>query len=104
MTETAFYKQISLFLDAIPGCYWEKIQAGSIRGRSDIFLCIRGRFVALELKRDQRQSQTKGRAKLQSVLQERIREAGGIALFVSPETWDEVYEYLLDLSRRKARV
>lgn len=95
--ESRFYYRIKPLLEAIPKSYWEKIQAGSVRGRSDIFGCVRGHFVALELKKDSKQSQKKGRAKLQSVLQEHIRLAGGSAYFVTPENWDEVYAKLLKI-------
>lgn len=96
--ETKFYKELKPFLDAIPFSTWFKIQAGSIRGRSDIFGCVSGRFVALELKKDSKESTTAGRAKLQAIKQKQIRDSGGIAFFVHPENVDEVLEALRSLT------
>lgn len=95
--ESRFYRKIKPFLESIPYSYWEKIQAGSLRGRSDIFGCVRGKFVALELKKDSKESTSKGRARLQSVLQDQIKAAGGIAYFVTPENWDAVFKELLQI-------
>lgn len=96
--ETRFYKELKPMLEQIPHSTWFKIQAGSIRGRSDIFGCVSGRFVALELKKDAKESQTKGRAKLQAIKQKQIKDCGGLAFFVYPDNVTEILAYLTEIS------
>lgn len=96
--ETKFYRELKPMLERIPHSVWFKIQAGSIRGRSDIFGCVSGRFVALELKKDALESRTKGRAKLQAIKQKQIRDSGGLAFFVYPDNVPEILAYLVELS------
>lgn len=51
---------------------------GSAAGTPDVFACIRGRFVAIELKK------AGGRvSKIQSYRLEQIRESGGVGVVVS---------------------
>ena len=60
----------------------------------DYLCCIRGNFVALELKRSENE-------KMEGTLQEynlvRISKAGGYAIFVYPENFDRVKEELLKM-------
>ena len=84
--ESDFKKKVLVALKALPGCWFVKTQQVSIRGTPDILACVRGRFVALELKRS-------AEAKI-DVLQtyniEGIRKAGGYGAVVSPENWLDV--------------
>lgn len=86
-SETAFKEKVLKDLRA-EGAWPEKIQQVSKRGTPDILCCWNGRFVALELKRDEKAKV----AKLQLVKLEDIREAGGIAELVWPANWGEVLE------------
>lgn len=99
-TESKFYKDIRPYLDSLPNSVWFKIQAGSLRGRSDLFGCVNGRFVALELKRDGKESQSKGRAKLQSVLLKQIETCYGFSAFVTPDNFEDVYKKLVTMANR----
>lgn len=59
----------------------------SLRGIPDYLGCVRGRFVALELK-----IETGRPAKLQEFIIDKINSAGGYARVVYPSTFDQVLE------------
>lgn len=70
------------------------IQQVSINGDPDKLLCIRGKFVACELK-------AKG-GKLRPLQEYRlnqVRVAGGITLVVSPDNWETTKKYLVQLDQ-----
>ncbi len=70
------------------------IQQVALCGDPDKILCIRGQYVALELKK----LGGKGE-KLQLYKLTRIRQAGGLAFVVSPENWEEIKNILTKLNR-----
>ena len=49
------------------------------KGRPDLVACVKGKFVAIELKREGHLNEV---SSAQKVVCEKIREAGGICLFV----------------------
>lgn len=49
------------------------------KGRPDLVACVKGKFVAIELKREGHLNEV---SDAQKVVGEKIREAGGICLFV----------------------
>lgn len=100
MKENAFQKRVLRDLKKLENCYLHKHQAGSIRGIPDIVCCINSIFVCLELKH-KKIKLSRGREMLQKWTLRRMRDAGGIALFTSPETWDAVLVYLTKLSKEK---
>lgn len=65
------------------------IQQQSIRGDADKFLCVRGHFVWLEIKKE-------GEAPdpLQEYKASKVRAAEGITIVAKPENWDEVSLFL----------
>jgi hypothetical protein len=69
------------------------IQQVALLGDPDKLLCIRGRFVAMELKAEKGGS---GR-KLQRWKLIQIQKAGGIAMVVSPTNWELAKWLLLKL-------
>lgn len=87
--ETVFRTKLRPKLEAIPDSFWESIQQKTIIGTPDILGCVRGYFVALELK---------SRGGVVTVLQElklkRIRAAGGFAFVVDPDNADSVLKKL----------
>lgn len=93
--ETVFKDRIRPHLEALPNSWWVKIQQVSIRGTPDFLGCINGQFVALELKKDAKAPIDK----LQLYNLEKIDFAGGTAVVVFPENWDEVYEDLKKISQ-----
>lgn len=77
------------------GIYHFKYWGGGIyttSGIPDIIACVRGHFVALEVK-----SSTGKTSKLQDYNLKKINDSGGVALVVNPENWEEVKTYLGNL-------
>ena len=91
--ETKFKEKFRPRLDAIPGSWWVKVQQVCIRGMPDFLGCIYGRFVAIELKKDERHPD-----KLQSYTMDRIAQAGGITYTACPENADEIIAHLTIVS------
>lgn len=80
--ETRFKQRVLKDLEKIPECYCLKTQERSRRGVPDILLCLKGDFIAIELKVDGERP-----TKLQDVVLSRIREAGGLAFSTTPSQW-----------------
>ena len=93
--ESRFKEKVLRGLRALPGCFAEKIQQRSIRGTADIIACIRGWYVALELKVGAGKTDP-----LQDYVLESVRDAGGLAFVVTPESWDETLRMLSALPER----
>jgi len=82
--------------------YIEVKEARSIRGCADLYGCIRGKFFALEVKRDKAGANSKsGRTVLQRHKMNKIREAGGFACFIYPEVEDGVLTELILFSHMR---
>lgn len=64
------------------------IQQVSIRGTPDLLICRNGKFVALELKRNEDGVVSK----LQQYNIDLIGKAGGYAMVCMPENFDEIFE------------
>lgn len=80
MKEKTTTDQILKYLKAQPCCFAFKEHGGmySTAGIPDIICCYKGKFVAFEVKTK------KGKlSKLQEVMIERIRQAGGVAFKVT---------------------
>lgn len=84
------------FLKKLPGIFIQPIQQLAFVGSPDFILCIRGRFVALELK-------SKGCTPrpLQDYLLEQIQKAGGVRIVASPDNWIEVKELLTEMTTQQ---
>lgn len=96
--ETLFSNRIRPILEALPDTVVLRIQQVAIRGTPDFILCVRGLFVALELKASERQRPDP----LQRHTIGRIQKKGhGIALVVHPQNWPEVLDYLQRLAKGK---
>lgn len=94
--ETKFKERIKPELEALPHSWWLKTQMVSTLGIPDFIGCVGGRFIALELKRN---AHEKARP-LQLWVLDKVRQAGGYALVVSPEIWDSVYSSLTEIAIR----
>lgn len=91
--ETVFRQnQVIPFLKALKHSVFHPIQQKAICGDADFFGCVRGLFVALELK-----SKGGKLAALQAHKLSEIQRCGGIALVASPENWHCIREQLLKL-------
>ena len=102
--ESAVKKQLLKRLKKIPNLYFFTKEAASLRGIPDIIGCYRGRFFALEIKRDlwslyyKRTGKIKiqGRQVLQNLTLTNIRKSGGFGCFIYPQNMDEVINHLLE--------
>jgi hypothetical protein len=91
--ETVFRNgQVIPFLKKLKHTFYQSIQQMAISGTPDILLCVRGRFVALELK-----SKGGKPTALQNYVLDQITKADGISLVASPTNWSEVKELLTNL-------
>lgn len=95
--ETVFKERIYPQLLALPSSFWEKIQQVGKRGTPDFLGCVNGVFVALELKKDEKEKPDE----LQTYKLMRIRKAKGVTFVVTPENWQDVYLKLLKLSSQE---
>lgn len=84
--ETLFKERVFKDLDTLPNCWYEKIQQVTIRGTPDILLCIKGKFIAIELKTEDGKLDA-----LQSYKLTKIQKAGGWSYTVTPAEWGEVF-------------
>lgn len=92
--ETIFKERAIAAIGNLPRTYVVKTQEVSKRGVLDMFVCVDGHFVAIELKKSQEEKP--------DPLQEwnicRVNSCGGTALAAYPENWKLVYEVLEDIS------
>lgn len=70
------------------------IQQLAIIGDPDKIICVRGRFVALELKDDGQEPTV-----LQAHKLKKIQKAGGIALWTCPSQWEKTKNGLYKLAK-----
>jgi hypothetical protein len=87
--ETRFKKKVVKYFDSI-GAKVFVIQQLSKRGDPDLLICLNGRFIALELKRGIKQRASP----LQAHILNEVLKAGGIALTMSPETFESGIEHI----------
>lgn len=88
--ETKFKEKVRSALETLPNTWCEKIQQVAIRGTPDFLCCVNGSFVALELKKDDKQELDA----LQKYKLAQIENAGGLGLKITPENWLEVFDNL----------
>jgi hypothetical protein len=92
--ETQF-RQVKVipFLKTLHNTAYFPIQQMAIVGDPDFILCVRGRFVALELK-----SETGELSPLQKQKLGWITKKGGVSLVASPGTWESIKGILTKLN------
>lgn len=92
--ETKFYNGVvKPFLETLPQTWFYKTQEVARRGILDVTMCVRGQFVALELKIPPNKMDA-----LQTYVASKIMGAGGLPLEVTPENWSTVRALLADLA------
>jgi len=89
--ETKFKMKVQSRLSGIPELYVVKIQQVALRGVPDMLICYKGKFFAWELKTD-----TGKPTDLQNYVINKIKQAGGVARVVTPKTFEEAMEELLN--------
>jgi len=92
--ETRFKERIRPKLAELPNTWIVKIQQAALRGTPDFLMCVHGVFVALELKATAKDQPSE----LQKYTLAQIRKAGGLALVVCPENFEEIYVDLKSLA------
>lgn len=92
--ETLFKVKVMDHLKKMENVWFVKIQQMSICGTPDLLICVRGVFVALELKKDDKEKPTK----LQQYNLDEIERCGGIAMVASPQNWNYIYYVLRKLN------
>lgn len=92
--ETLLKERVLADLRALPSVYVVKIQQVAIRGTPDILACIAGRFIAIELKRDEKEKP----APIQRYALAKISNAGGLSFVVHPLNWPGVLAELRRLA------
>ncbi len=90
MLEKDFCKNIvTPFLKGLGVFYFRPVPSGySLTGLADYICCIRGIFVALEIKVRAKQT-----AK-QKIIERDIEDSGGYYWLVTPENWPQIKEWL----------
>lgn len=90
-SEYAFQKRVLEDLKKLD-IYVVKTVRSNRNGVPDILMCINGRFIGLELKRDGEKPDP-----IQNHHLKLIRESGGVGLWTCPKTWNDVYAMIYDL-------
>jgi hypothetical protein len=92
--EKTFQAKVVRKLKTLKNCWFYKSSDRLRSGIPDIIASIDGKFVAMELKRDEKSKPTP----LQKHTIEKINESHGEAMVVTPENFDDVWEHLQDLA------
>lgn len=89
--ESVFQRRVLKKLKSLPNVWCFKASDRIKAGIPDVIACVNGRFVAMELKRSDREKPTP----LQTHTLSQIIKANGMGIVVTPENFDEVWEILL---------
>jgi len=93
--ETKFKEVFLKALRGIPQVWAEKIQQVGKRGTPDILACVGGRFVGIELKKDDKSPPDK----LQQHKLKKIASAGGVSIVACPENSETVIGMIAIMAR-----
>lgn len=91
--ETLFKKKVVKILEMLPNVKVFVIQQISKRGDPDLLVCVRGKFVALELKR----SGVKKGSPLQEHILTQVIKALGYARICTPENFETILQEIEQL-------
>ena len=88
-SETSFKEKVLADLKTLRNCWCLKTMERGRHGTPDLLICLDGKFVAIELKKEG------GRVmKIQELTLEKIMAAGGISFVASPSTWVQQFKLL----------
>jgi hypothetical protein len=93
--ETLLKQKVIAAIRKLPNTYIVKIQQHAIRGTPDLFACIKGWMIALELKRDPKQKPDPR----QAYELDQIKRAGGKVYVADPVNWPTIFSELEDLAK-----
>lgn len=85
LLESQLQTKVLRDLRAMPFVWVEKISQIATRGTPDILGCVRGVFMAIELKRDSGNVTELQKAKLAAVF-----KAGGVSVVATPTSWPQL--------------
>lgn len=91
--ETKFKNRVKGILEHIPELWFTKIQQLVKRGDPDFLMCYKGKLIAWELKTD-----TGKLSALQEYTLNKIKEAGGIAMVVTPASLNKCLQEVFDVT------
>ena len=87
--ETKLKNKVLPLLKSIPKTWVLKTQEVARSGVPDILLCLKGEFIAIELKTD-----TGILSKLQAYNLKKINDSGGLGIVMTPSNFNEIIEKL----------
>jgi len=91
--EAEFQRTVLRKLRLIPRSFWAKINDRVTVGLPDIMGSVGGTFIAIELKTRSKVTP------IQAYTLKQIGRTGAHAFVVTPDNFDDVYSFLLDLSQ-----
>lgn len=95
--ETVFKERVQKDLDSLGSdCWHVKIQQVSIVGTPDMLICAKGIFIALELKKDDKEEPKP----IQIYTLNQIQKAKGHALVAHPNSWRNVFAFIKAICER----
>ena len=89
MNETAFKVKVMKDLATLEDCWVLKTQEKGRHGTPDLLICLKGIFVAIELKAEKGVT-----TKLQEYTLQKIRDAKGYGIISKPSLWQTQFEIL----------
>lgn len=97
--ETSFKEKVMPVLRTLPNSYWDKIQQLSKHGTPDIYGCIHGQFIAIELKASAHDEADP----MQLHRLQQVADAHGYGFVVYPENFAATYNFLKKIAYRHTK-
>lgn len=92
-SERAFQLKVLKDLRTLSKCWVLKSQERARHGTPDLLICLNGKFVAVELKKEDGKL-----APIQKHALSRIEKANGLSFAAKPSTWSVQFEILRSLT------
>ena len=92
MSESAFKEKVIRDLKTLSECWFIKTQERGRRGTPDLLICLRGKFVAIELKREDGEV-----TPLQLHTLSKIADAQGMHAVMTPSMWPDYFKRLKEM-------
>ena len=89
ISESTLKKRVMRDLRSLPYIWVLKTQERSVLGIPDLIICVKGRFVSIELKRSGEKPEPIQIARINE-----IRRAGGLAIWSDPDRWPFQFDLL----------
>jgi hypothetical protein len=92
--ETKFKEKVQKDLKTLHDVFFFKSNEVALRGIPDFIICIKSKFIAIELKRDEKVKPEP----LQLYILTKIALAGGKPFIAHPKNWRQIFEKLQKLA------